>query len=75
MDEAGRGPLAGPVVAAAVVFPAGVPRREFMPLLQERIETATATLVSEGRSELAGKDQTVLAGARASEKRKDHSNK
>lgn len=25
MDEAGRGPLAGPVVAAAVVFPAGVP--------------------------------------------------
>jgi ribonuclease HII len=27
VDEAGRGPLAGPVVAAAVVFPAGVPRR------------------------------------------------
>jgi ribonuclease HII len=26
VDEAGRGPLAGPVVAAAVVFPAGVPR-------------------------------------------------
>ena len=25
VDEAGRGPLAGPVVAAAVVFPAGVP--------------------------------------------------
>lgn len=25
MDEAGRGPLAGPVVAAAVVFPRGVP--------------------------------------------------
>ncbi len=25
MDEAGRGPLAGPVVAAAVVFPDGVP--------------------------------------------------
>jgi ribonuclease HII len=25
LDEAGRGPLAGPVVAAAVVFPAGVP--------------------------------------------------
>ena len=23
VDEAGRGPLAGPVVAAAVVFPAG----------------------------------------------------
>ncbi len=27
VDEAGRGPLAGPVVAAAVVFPQGVPRR------------------------------------------------
>jgi len=26
VDEAGRGPLAGPVVAAAVVFPWGVPR-------------------------------------------------
>ena len=25
VDEAGRGPLSGPVVAAAVVFPAGVP--------------------------------------------------
>jgi ribonuclease HII len=27
VDEAGRGPLAGPVVAAAVVFPIGVPRK------------------------------------------------
>ena len=27
IDEAGRGPLAGPVVAAAVVFTAGIPRR------------------------------------------------
>ncbi len=26
VDEVGRGPLAGPVLAAAVVFPAGVPR-------------------------------------------------
>ncbi len=26
VDEVGRGPLAGPVVAAAVVFPSGVPR-------------------------------------------------
>ena len=25
VDEAGRGPLAGPVVAAAVVFPRGAP--------------------------------------------------
>ncbi len=27
VDEAGRGPLAGPVMAAAVVFPAGLPRQ------------------------------------------------
>jgi ribonuclease HII len=27
VDEVGRGPLAGPVVAAAVVFPKGVPRK------------------------------------------------
>ncbi len=27
VDEVGRGPLAGPVLAAAVVFPQGVPRR------------------------------------------------
>ncbi|RZK82976.1 MAG: ribonuclease HII, partial [Methylobacterium sp.] len=27
VDEVGRGPLAGPVVAAAVMFPNGVPRR------------------------------------------------
>jgi ribonuclease HII len=27
VDEAGRGPLAGPVVAAAVIFTAGIPRR------------------------------------------------
>jgi ribonuclease HII len=27
VDEAGRGPLAGPVVAAAVIFPGRVPRR------------------------------------------------
>lgn len=34
VDEAGRGPLAGPVVAAAVVFPGGVPRR-LRPLLDD----------------------------------------
>src|SRR6478609_4881524 len=27
VDEVGRGPLSGPVVAAAVVFPRGVPRK------------------------------------------------
>jgi len=34
VDEAGRGPLAGPVIAAAVVFPAGVPP-SLWPLLND----------------------------------------
>ena len=34
VDEAGRGPLAGPVVAAAVIFPAGVPP-SLRPLLND----------------------------------------
>ncbi len=34
VDEAGRGPLAGPVVAAAVIFPAGVPAA-LAPLLDD----------------------------------------
>jgi len=34
VDEVGRGPLAGPVVAVAVVFPRGVPRR-IRPLLDD----------------------------------------
>ena len=34
-------------------IPPGLPRREFMACLEERIETATAKLVAEGRSELA----------------------
>ncbi len=34
VDEVGRGPLAGPVVAAAVVFPAGVPP-QLKPMLDD----------------------------------------
>lgn len=34
VDEAGRGPLAGPVVACAVVFGAGIPRR-LRPLIDD----------------------------------------
>ncbi len=34
VDEVGRGPLAGPVMAAAVVFPRGVPRK-LRPLLND----------------------------------------
>jgi len=59
VDEVGRGPLAGPVVAAAVVFPNGVPRR-LAPLLDdskkldasERL-AAYAALRASGAAEIA----------------------
>ena len=41
VDEAGRGPLAGPVVAAAVVFPAGVPPA-LAPLLDDSKKLSAA---------------------------------
>jgi ribonuclease HII len=54
VDEAGRGPLAGPVVAAAVVFPRGVPCK-LRPLLDdskaltaEQRATAYAALLRSG---------------------------
>ncbi|OJW28710.1 MAG: ribonuclease HII [Rhodospirillales bacterium 69-11] len=51
MDEAGRGPLAGPVVAAAVVFPAGVPRR-------------LATLLDDSKRLTAGQREAAFAALR-----------
>ncbi|MBC7799866.1 MAG: ribonuclease HII [Gemmatimonadaceae bacterium] len=58
VDEAGRGPLAGPVVAVAVVFPRGVPRR-LRPLLDDskRLTTperqlAFDALLACGRAEI-----------------------
>lgn len=41
MDEVGRGPLAGPVVAVAVLFPHGVPRR-IRPLLNDSKKLSAA---------------------------------
>jgi 1-acyl-sn-glycerol-3-phosphate acyltransferase len=38
------------VVEFLPAIPPGLPRREFMVLLQERIETATARLIAEGRA-------------------------
>jgi ribonuclease HII len=58
IDEVGRGPLAGPVVAAAVVFPTGVPRRLASLLDDSKKLTAEARLVafqalhSSGRAEI-----------------------
>jgi len=59
VDEAGRGPLAGPVVAAAVVFPAGVPRKlaalldDSKKLSAEQRLTAFLALRASGRAEIA----------------------
>ncbi len=58
VDEVGRGPLAGPVVAAAVVFPAGVPpglagmlddSKKLTPLQRE---LAYAALLASGTAEI-----------------------
>jgi ribonuclease HII len=59
VDEVGRGPLAGPVVAAAVVFPAGVPRRlarlldDSKKLSPQRREEAFAALRTSDAAEIA----------------------
>lgn len=59
VDEVGRGPLAGPVVAAAVVFPAGVPRRlaalldDSKKLSAEQRLVAFRALHACGRAEIA----------------------
>ena len=58
VDEVGRGPLAGPVVAAAVVFPTGVPRRlaglldDSKKLSAEQRLTAFEALRASGRAEI-----------------------
>jgi ribonuclease HII len=59
VDEAGRGPLAGPVVAAAVVFPTGVPRRlaalldDSKKLTVAEREIAYSALLASRRAEIA----------------------
>lgn len=59
MDEVGRGPLAGPVVAAAVVFPTGVPRRlaalidDSKKLTPEQRQEAYTAIRASGRAEIA----------------------
>ena len=58
VDEVGRGPLAGPVVAAAVVFPTGVPRRlaalldDSKKLTAEQRLVAFLALRASGRAEI-----------------------
>ena len=81
IDEAGRGPLAGPVVAAAVVFPAGAKpirglrdSKQLPPLKRERLATvvwARAIAVGVGAASVREIDRlnirraTILAMQRA----------
>jgi len=81
IDEAGRGPLAGPVVAAAVVFPAGTKpirglrdSKQLAPLKRERLATvvrARAIAVGVGAASVREIDRlnirraTILAMQRA----------
>ena len=59
VDEVGRGPLAGPVLAAAVVFPIGVPRRlaalidDSKKLSAEERLVAFEAIRASGRAEIA----------------------
>jgi ribonuclease HII len=58
VDEVGRGPLAGPVLAAAVVFPSGVPRRlaalidDSKKLRPDQRLTAFVAIRDSGRAEI-----------------------
>ena len=62
VDEAGRGPLAGPVVAAAVVFPAGVPDW-LRPLLDDSKKLTAAARLTAFDALHAGASVEIGVGA------------
>src|SRR5512147_1875406 len=67
VDEAGRGPLAGPVLAAAVVFPRGVPRTLARLLDDSKALKAPAREAAFAALREAARDGVAeLAGAAAS---------
>jgi ribonuclease HII len=67
VDEAGRGPLAGPVVAAAVVFPAGVPI-DLGPLLNDSKKlTASARQTAYDALHACGAAEIGVAAASVNE--------
>ena len=75
VDEVGRGPLAGPVVAAAVIFPSDIDEggiagirdsKQLTPALRERLEAlirGTALSVGVGRATAREVDVVGIVGA------------
>jgi ribonuclease HII len=63
VDEAGRGPLAGPVVAAAVVFPTGVPRKLAAMLDDSKKLTAGRRLLAYAALRTSGKAEIGIGAA------------
>jgi ribonuclease HII len=67
VDEVGRGPLAGPVVAAAVVFPAGVPRRLAALLDDSKKLTVDQRLVAFEALRVSGRAEIGVGAASVAE--------
>ena len=67
VDEVGRGPLAGPVVAAAVVFPTGVPRRLAALIDDSKKLTAPQRLVAFEALRISGRAEIAVGAASVAE--------
>jgi ribonuclease HII len=67
VDEVGRGPLAGPVVAAAVVFPTGVPRKLAVLLDDSKKLTAQQRGVAFDALRASGRAEIAVAAASVTE--------
>ncbi len=67
VDEVGRGPLAGPVVAAAVIFPTGVPRKLAAMLDDSKKLTAGQRLAAFEALHASGRAEIAVAAASVAE--------
>jgi ribonuclease HII len=67
VDEVGRGPLAGPVVAAAVIFPTGVPRRLAKLIDDSKKLTAEERLVAFEAIRASGRAEIAVGAASVTE--------
>jgi ribonuclease HII len=67
VDEVGRGPLAGPVVAAAVVFPTGVPRKLAALLDDSKKLSAAQRLAAFEALRASGRAEIAVAAASVAE--------